>query len=740
MIDNIKTAVKGKSKKQIIKLMQDMTDEEILCLLYDWGFWSRDKQKAPLGDWVTWLILAGRGFGKTRTGSEWIREKVESGEARRIALVAPTSADARDVMVEGESGILNIFPPNRMPVYEPSKRRITFHTGAIATTFSADEPERLRGPQHDTAWCDELCLSPDTMILTDRGEVPIKDIKLGDKVVTRNGLRKVTNCGITQKNAQLYEVVLSNGRSLKGTANHPVYVGNLGKFIPLIDLRAFDTMKLSDTYDRSDISWKKNQRELDGMENIGTQLMEDISKIDMECYCIEKFGKNIMVEYLEDMLYIIKMKIKQIMNYIISNVLKRVNMENYIANTSLVGVNQRKDERKIAKHQNCNGKIKNLLKENACTVEENLNLRGREQNIVVTHVKTKIEEKVELIMKHVNVLYVEKNFKPINIERKKHVVVRVLGVYPVKKKSDVYNIEVEGEHEYFANGILVHNCSWRYPTAYDMLQFGLRLGNPQCVITTTPKPTKIIKEILKNESTTLTTGTTYENRENLAKSFFKQVISKYEGTRLGRQELNAEILEDTPGALWTRNILENYRVSELPDLIRIVVGIDPAVTANKSSNETGIIVAGLGRNGHGYILDDFSLKAPPARWASRAVEGFEKWKADKIVAEVNNGGDLVSFTIATVDKTVPVKKVHASRGKKARAEPISALYEQGKVHHLGCLTQLEDQLTSWVPGEGESPDRIDALVWSLWELMVDGIKTHKKVKPSGITSTSSWNL
>ena len=440
MLDQILTLTPDERKELILSL----TTEEANQILYDWSMWGRPKQQEPTGDWRTWLLLAGRGFGKTRTGSEFIRKNVEQGKAKRIALVAPTAADARDIIVEGESGILAVSPPWNKPLYEPSKRRLTWPNGAIATTYSADEPERLRGPNHDLAWCDEL-------------------------------------------------------------------------------------------------------------------------------------------------------------------------------------------------------------------------------------------------------------------------------------------------------------CAWRYPAAYDMLLFGLRIGlNPRVVITTTPKPTPLLKQIVKEMTTHLTKGTTYDNKHNLAAAFLSQIVSKYEGTRLGRQELNAEILDDTPGALWNRDAIEELRVDHAPLLKRIVVAIDPAVSTNKKSNETGIIVAGLGADGHGYILDDLTIKAKPGTWAANAIKGYHDYQADKVVAESNNGGDLVKFTLSTVDKTVPVKLVHAARGKATRAEPISALYDQGKVHHVRCLPQLEDQQCTWVPGEGESPDRVDALVWALWELMIEGTKGHKKVKAGAFnnsnTGKSTWNV
>lgn len=387
------------------------------ALLWDWKTWGRPNQQAPDGDWRTWLVLAGRGFGKTRTGAEWVRAQVSAGYGR-IALVAPTAADARDVMVEGESGILAIAPPSARPHYEPSKRRITWPNGAIAVTYSADEPDRLRGPQHDSAWCDEA-------------------------------------------------------------------------------------------------------------------------------------------------------------------------------------------------------------------------------------------------------------------------------------------------------------AAWRYPDAWDMLQMGMRLGpNPRTVVTTTPKPVRLIRDLIKAHDTVITRGSTFDNAPNLPKPFLDSIKRQYAGTRLGRQELYAELLEDTPGALWTRAMIDDARVSIVPTMNRVVVAIDPAVTAHETSDETGMVVVGLGTDGHGYVLADRSLRASPDGWARAAVAAYTSWQADRIVAEANNGGDLVETVLRMVDPNVPYRAVRASRGKVSRAEPVAALYEQGRVHHVGVFDRLEDQMTTYTPEAAQSPDRLDALVWALTDLIV----------------------
>lgn len=408
--------------KQRTFLQTQLTDEESAVLLYEWHRWARPSQLPPTDpDWLVWLLLAGRGFGKSRTGAEWVRVQAEQDKVARIALIGPTAGDVRDVMVEGESGILAISPPWFRPEYEPSKRRLTWPNGAMATTYSADEPERLRGPQHSAAWCDEL-------------------------------------------------------------------------------------------------------------------------------------------------------------------------------------------------------------------------------------------------------------------------------------------------------------ASWRYPEAWDMLQFGLRLGSlPRTVVTTTPKPTRLIRDLLQRKDCRITRGSTYDNRSNLAKPFLDAIVKKYEGTRLGRQELYAEVLADVPGALWTQRGLDDYRVSKAPALTRIVVAVDPAITSGEDANENGIIVAGTGQDGAAYVFEDWSMRGSPDEWARKAVAAYRKNDADCIVAEANQGGEMVAQVIKSV-ADIPVKLVRATKGKYVRAEPISALYEQGRIHHVGALAILEEQMTSFTPeraadrSDGYSPDRVDALVWCMTEL------------------------
>jgi len=401
------------------KSLPSVSDDEVLREYASrWAFKARPGQIPPKDrQWSTYLMRAGRGGGKTRAGSEWVLQRVREGY-RSIALVGQTAADVRDTMIElGESSIMKVARPHERPVYEPSKRRLTFPNGAVAVAYNGDEPDQLRGPQHDSAWVDEL-------------------------------------------------------------------------------------------------------------------------------------------------------------------------------------------------------------------------------------------------------------------------------------------------------------AKYRYPEeCWDNLMFGLRLGpNPQVFVTTTPRPIPIIRRLIIDPDTIDVRFSTFDNAENLSPVFIQRIRERYEGTRLGRQELGGEILDDNPGALWQRDVIENLRVRDHPPLIRIITAVDPAVTNKEDSDETGIITAGIAASGHCYVLEDSSLQGSANQWAVAAVRSYHKHKADRIVGEVNNGGDLVEVNIRTVDPAVPYEPVTASRGKLIRAEPVSALYEQGKVHHVGTYPQLEDQMCEWVPGE-KSPDRMDALVWAITKLI-----------------------
>lgn len=255
--------------------------------------------------------------------------------------------------------------------------------------------------------------------------------------------------------------------------------------------------------------------------------------------------------------------------------------------------------------------------------------------------------------------------------------------------------------------------------AWDQAAFGLRMGDhPHSIASTTPRSIEAYREIRTTAGVRLVNGVSMFDNPHNPKSFIDRMKAKYEGTRLGRQELYGELLDDTPGALWKRKHFDQARVEKAPDLTAVVVAIDPAATSGPTADDTGIIIAGLGVDSHAYVLADKTCHLAPKGWATRAVRGYSEFDGDRIVAETNNGGEMVKEVIRAVDASVPYKSVTASRGKQTRAQPVSALYEQGRVHHVGAFPELEDECCTWVPGEEKSPDRLDALVWAITDLML----------------------
>ncbi|WP_442896925.1 DNA-packaging protein [Erythrobacter sp.] len=425
---NLQPDVRG---QVIAAVSQRLNGTERNAFDYHWNMLARPAQLAPAGSWRRWLIIAGRGFGKTRAGAEWVRSVAESHCDARIALVAASLAEARAVMVEGESGLLACCPPDERPLFEPSLRRLTFANGAQVQLFSAAEPESLRGPQFSHAWCDEI-----------------------------------------------------------------------GK-------------------------WS--------------------------------------------------------------------------------------------------------------------------------------------------------------------------------------------------------NANERATRAYDNLLMGLRLGeDPRIAVTTTPRAVPLVLRLLKGEqdgSSAITRGSTYDNAANLSAQFLTAVDEEFGGSQLARQEISGEFLRDLEGALWTRSLLESCRLDRKGGaLCRIVVAVDPPASAG--GDECGIVVAGLCEDGRAQVLADCSVsRAAPDRWARAVADAAQLWNADRVVAEANQGGAMVESVLRAADAALPVKLVHASRGKVARAEPVAALYAAGKVAHAGTFAQLEDQMCGLMiggdyAGPGRSPDRADALVWALTELML----------------------
>lgn len=273
-------------------------------------------------------------------------------------------------------------------------------------------------------------------------------------------------------------------------------------------------------------------------------------------------------------------------------------------------------------------------------------------------------------------------------------------------------------------------AKWRYAReTWDQAQFGLRLGrHPRQVVTTTPRPIELVKSIISGQEGKVhtTRGSTMENRANLAGGFIEHIYRVYAGTRKGRQELDAEVLSDMPGAIWAQSVIDSYRVSKAPELGRTVIGVDPAVTNTEDSDEHGLVAAGIGPDQVGFVLEDASMRGSPMEWARAAVALSKKYDADGIVVEVNQGGDMVAHTIRAIAPNANIIEVRATRGKHVRAEPVAALYEQGRVRHVGQFPEMESQMcmftTSGYEGE-DSPDRVDALVWALTELFPDIIAT-----------------
>lgn len=277
-------------------------------------------------------------------------------------------------------------------------------------------------------------------------------------------------------------------------------------------------------------------------------------------------------------------------------------------------------------------------------------------------------------------------------------------------------------------------AAWDYPEAWDQLNFTLRLGQrPQVMVTTTPRPVPMIRDLMARPDVCIQRGRSYDNAANLAPAALAHLEATYGGTRLGRQELEGELLEDVEGALWHRAQVEACYLPEAPTLKRVVVGVDPA----GGVAETGIVVCGLGTDGKGYVLADLSMAGSPDAWGRAVVEAYHGWNADRVVVERNFGGDMAEHTIRTVDRQVPIRMVTASRGKILRAEPVAAIYEQHRVHHVGRFPKLEDQMCTYTVEDKVSPDRLDALVWALNELLVTG-RTPPTRGPGSVTRESPW--
>lgn len=696
------------------EFVASLTDQEAAVLVYDWTQWARPSQIMPTGDWDGWLILAGRGFGKTRTGAEAVIDEAQSGRSKRIGLVGETSADGKDVMVNGESGIMACSPPWFKPKFvagsSNGRPKLTWPNGAIATLYDAREPEQLRGPQHD------FCFVAGTLIEAAQGHIPIERIQPGDQVRTRKGWRTVR--GIGHRQDSVGKVSFSTGAVLCGTADHPIYTP--------AGWRGMAELTAGEVVCARDVS--------NGAANAGTATPGHISNIAAPRHwagqtvtaCIVRFGRTLTVLLRRATMSTTKTATFSTMRWTTSNA--------YPAGPTW--------------------RFTPLLR-------QFLGQIGRQCLRFLPLAPTAAATCIDAPFVPLTDASPARARMPsgrarpsgnasaaaqVSSHAPATIAASVVSTWADAGRQTVYNLQVDGEPEYFANGVLVHNCwfdelaKYRYAQAcFDQAMFGLRLGkHPRWLATTTPKNIPLIKDLIAREGkggVIVTRGKSDDNLGNLAPSYVRNVIEKYRNTRLGRQELNAEILEDTPGALWSRRALDENRVEKAPKLVRVIVAVDPPATSGETANECGIVVVGVDETGRAFVLDDWSTQATPDEWARKVVAAYRLHNADLIVAEINQGGEMVEAVIRSVMPSAPYKSVRATRGKYIRAEPISALYEQGRVKHVGTFTALEDQMVGFTPeraadrSNGYSPDRVDALVWGLTELFSDVVDADDDPTP-----------
>lgn len=776
------------SKKDREKVLEEIVAKKypeigFPALKYDWDLWARPDQMSYKDlDWEVWknlLVMGGRGMGKTRMGSEFVRWLAENKKVERIALVGATNGDVNKVMIGGVSGILSVCPPWNMPYHSPTHKRLTWPNGVIAEYFSAEQPERLRGPQFGAAWLDEFCLVSGTRIKTDSGSIPVEFIETGTTVITRVGPKKVTKAWKTSDSARTLTLNLSNNKTLTCTGGHPIYTKRRG-ILPAVQVSLGDSVYTYDDYIKKCESLKLLKQQVLSLPNIKTELFQKqyfgetiggtfimgTTNLGKESYFTGLCSNSGLVSLPEVLTFITLMEMVQITQYLIYLQFQEDNTQD----STLLGSPEAfrlLTERHGQNIPETLGKLKNLESVNAFLVEENFYLLDKLLNCAQIRVeKPSIKNFIEFQLRESaksvertlsviedvnyvleNVLHTSQGVRDLGtalcaLDRtmlKTHILklaldhvdintdpVSVLSIDYNDVLSPVYNLEVEDEHNYFANNVLVSNCAWNYQkSTYDMLSFGLRTVDfPKLIITTTPKPQKLFIDIVKDTRTYTVVGNTVDNKANLGKEYIHDIVDKYSGTRIGRQELEANILLDTPGSLWNMTNIDENRVARdnfgsLPEFTNIVLAVDPAMTAVKNSAETGICVAAYGKDGNFYILHADSVKETPSGWSKLVLSLYDEFLCDEIVVETNQGGDIVTDIITQARPHINIVGVHATRSKVLRAEPIANLYERRKVHHVGYFSKAEDQMINFNPLENTEglKDCVDSLVYALTALV-----------------------
>lgn len=746
-----------------------LSDNEIVGVLYDWEWWARPEQIEPPGDWTFWLVKAGRGFGKMldidtdiRTEDGWKKLKDVKDGDKLFDNKGNICKVLKAHRIQKENAYKLYFDTGEKIIccgnhlwYTISKledkqiRRGKLKKGSVRTTneIAKTIKYKTRETNHRIPITKSLKL-PDIKLPIDPyvfgiwlgdGESKAFSITTRDKEILDSINKKFIVKKAFGKNLDRYPI--SNGilpkRNEKGQ-----FATNKSLYSILKKLNVYKNKHIPDIYKNSSIEQRlellKGLMDSDGYcgkngwneivttnKNITEDIFELVSSLGIKARIYE--GKAA----IGNKIYGTKYRIFFKTDIAVYKLKRKLNRQLNATKAQL----SRHKNRFIVKAEKF-GEVKMRC----LTVDSPNGLFLITKSLIATH---NTRTGAEWIRKKVGQGFNRIGFiAPTAADCRDIMVEGESGILATAPPWNRPLYEPSKRRLTWPNGIMATTYSaeepdrlrgpqheilwcdeighWKYPEAWDMAKLGLRLGSrPQAIVTTTPKPVRIVKELIADKDCVITGGSTYDNIVNLAAAFYKTIVFKYEGTRLGRQEIHAELLEDTPGALWTRKMIDDLRVRKAPELARIVVAIDPAVTSGEGSAETGIIVGGLGVDGHGYVFQDLSCRMRPNLWAKRAVNGYHNWEADRIIGEVNNGGDLVETIIKTVDENVPYQDVWASRGKRTRAEPISSLYEQGRIHHVGTFQDLEDQQCSFLPeGSDVSPDRVDALVWCFTFLML----------------------